>query len=101
MAIPALVKALEDSESSVRMAAAAGLGGIGFTKGIDVTIPALIQALNDPTAVVRVEAIRALDGIGMWSEHEALVVKALRSALKDSDERVRQAANEALEYAGY
>jgi HEAT repeat protein len=57
-ASPAIVKALADTESAIRRAAAETLGRIGTTDG--EAGDALRQALRDPEAEVRLAASAAL-----------------------------------------
>lgn len=99
-AIPALVEMLKDSESEVRMAAAIALGGIGAEADMRAAVPALVIALQDPSAVVRAEAAMALGQIGLFGSEAAPAVRALRKALEDQDELVRDAAEEALDLIG-
>ena len=100
-AIPALIKALGDSESSVRLAAAAGIGGIGFVDESALAVPALVKALGDPSPAVRAEAARTLGQIATPGDPVTDVAGALKAALRDGDERVRKAAAEALDLLGY
>ena len=86
-AVPALIKALKDSDKDVRKAAAEALGKIGDKSAV----PALIKALKDGYWQVRTAAAAALGKIGDKS-----AVPALIEALKDKDSDVRTAAAEAL-----
>jgi len=100
-AIPALIRALRDSEASVRVAAARGIQGVGFVARVEETAPGLLQALEDPAALVRAEAARALAEIGPLGPHESQTIAALQKLLADTDPRVREAAAESLSYLGY
>jgi HEAT repeat protein len=75
-AVPALIKAVEDTDAYVRRAAAAALENVGPIGR--PAIPALTRALDDESAFVRVHAARAL-----WrlDQHPA-AVPALAEALK-------------------
>jgi HEAT repeat protein len=86
-AVPALIKALGDSDSAVRRAAAEALGKLGDPQAV----PALIQALGDSDSAVRRAAAEALGAIG-----DPQAVPALIQALGDSDWDVRRAAAWAL-----
>jgi HEAT repeat protein len=61
-------------------------------KTVAATIPLMINALDHPKPSVRAEAATTLGDIGENSPH---VTVALRKALKDKDETVRKAAEEA------
>ncbi|MCW3095801.1 MAG: lyase domain protein repeat-containing protein [Chthonomonadaceae bacterium] len=58
--VPALVEALEDTDSSVRWCTAKALGEIGDP----TAVPALIKALKDEGHYVRPAAAHALESIG-------------------------------------
>ncbi len=86
-AVNALIAALNDSDSDVRMYAAEALGKIGNAEAVN----ALIAAFNHSDSYVRMYAAEALDKIG-----NAEGVNALIAALNDSDSYVRRNAAEAL-----
>lgn len=87
-AIPALVKALNDTNWQVRRYAAEALGKIG-----DVSVvPDLIQAFESSTRTVRRYVTEALGKIGDIS-----AVPILIKALKDTDSLVRWSAAKALQ----
>lgn len=64
---------------------------LGFS-GARAAVPTLLQALDDHDPVVRAEACRSLEDL---RNHDTL--GALRARLDDVDERVRIAAEEAIE----
>lgn len=64
---------------------------LGFS-GARAAVPTLLQALDDHDPVVRAEACRSLEDL---RDHDTL--GALRARLDDVDERVRIAAEEAIE----
>jgi len=86
-AIDHLIKALEDSDDTVRWYAAEALGKIGNEKAVDP----LIKALEDSDDRVRWYAAEALGKIGNEKAVDPLI-----KALEDSDDRVRWYAAEAL-----
>ncbi|MEH1849289.1 MAG: HEAT repeat domain-containing protein, partial [Nostoc sp.] len=86
-AVSALIKALQDEDSSVRRSAADALGEIGN----EAAVSALIKALQDENSFVRWRAADALEKIG----NEA-AVSALIKALQDEDSSVRRSAADAL-----
>ena len=85
-AIPALIKALGDSDSSVRRGAIAALSKIG-----EPAVPALIGALGDYTSRVRLHAAWAL-GEGEVAKAAKKAVPALIMTLADEYEDVRATA---------
>ena len=85
-AVPALIKALGDWNSSVRRAAAEALGAIGDPKAV----PALVQALGDDRYKVRRAACEALVKIGTPA------VPALHKALTDENQDVCRRVCEVL-----
>jgi HEAT repeat protein len=96
--VPTLIAALEDSETSVRLAALAALcPGFPFALGADphveAAIPALGRALKDRVAEVRQHAALALFTIGPRAE---ATVPALIEALADRHADVRKEAAWAL-----
>lgn len=91
-AIPALIQALNDSDASVRGAAADALGNIG-----QPAIPALNDALVDQDKAVRDGALRALVVIRPL---EKAVIPLLIAGLQDQDKTVRLSALTMLERIG-
>jgi glyceraldehyde-3-phosphate dehydrogenase type I len=89
--IPALIKALEDSDWEVRYYAAKALGKIGPVA--KDAAPALIKVLEDSDSYVRRYAAEALGKIGPVTDQ---VIPALVRALKGSDRYVHRYAAEAL-----
>jgi HEAT repeat protein len=61
---------------------------------VETVVPALIEALTDPSRSVRRLSAESLGKIGVNTRE---VRSALEHAVKDSNERVRQAAREALQ----
>ena len=116
VAVPGLIKALEDEESEVRFAAIIALGRIGSEA--EAAVPALVSLLQAREANVCTEAAAAIGKIGLRTEVsipglvEALqaredcreaaslalyrigedAVPALRPLLKHADDKVRFAA---------
>lgn len=88
-AIPALVKALQNTQYFVRRMSARALGEIG---GADV-VPALIKALQDDDRSVRVISVQALGKIGPDAKE---AIPALKKALQDGHYPVRWNATRAL-----
>ena len=86
-AVELLIKALKDSDSDVREAAALALGKIGDKR----TVEPLIKALKDSNRWVCAFAALALGKIG-----DKRAVGPLIKALKDSNKAVRNAAVWAL-----
>jgi HEAT repeat protein len=91
-ALPALVTATEDADSTVRAWAAHALAEMG-PEAKDA-VPALLKLLNDPDEGPRNTSCMALGAIGPAAK-EAL--PALRNALNDSSKDVRQFAKHAIE----
>lgn len=83
-AVPALIKAINDEDLSVRQSVHAALRNIGKAAG-----PALIQALEDKEVGVRQSAARILADMKHKPED---VVPAFAKALKDEDRAVRSYA---------
>ena len=87
-ALKPLVQGLRDNRDHVRYMAAKGLEGLGDSTAIDP----LIILLKDENRLVRLMAVRALSAIGGEK-----VQTALKEALAtETDEKVREAINEAL-----
>ena len=101
VALPILIEALKDSESTVRMAAAVGIEGIGVVRESPQIVPVLINMLNrEPSPPVRVELIHALSQHAVAGPPAAQAESALQKSLRDKDPRVRKAADEALDLLG-
>jgi HEAT repeat protein len=94
LAMPALVKLLQDPRATVREAGATGLAE-GQAPLDPITTAALVAALKDPNAEVRGEAARALIHVADRS-----TVPALIEALQDTDWSVRVSAAYALAHTG-
>lgn len=90
--LPALRAALKDPDSAVRSRAAASLVWLDRGLGPEAQ-PVLIQALCDAEAGVRADAAEAL---GLLGSEARPAVPALRRALKDEKNVVREAAAVAL-----
>ncbi|WP_017297909.1 HEAT repeat domain-containing protein [Nodosilinea nodulosa] len=86
-AIPSLLKALENSDSDVRMSAAEALGQIGS----EAAIPSLLKAIENSDSDVRWSVAEALGKIGSEA-----AIPSLLKALEDQDPNVRVSAAEAL-----
>ena len=93
LVIPLFIKGLNDKDSSVRASAAEKLGMMGPRAG--KALEDVIVALKDVDPLVRRASARALGSIA--SPASNAVIKALQEAADDEDERVRQAAAEALD----
>ena len=93
-AIAALVEALRDPIAEVRAEAAFALMGFHSPPPREA-VPALSAAFTqDQDRQVRINAARALGAMGPVARD---AVPALRAGLRDGDERVREAAAEALQ----
>ena len=90
-AVPALARALEDSDDDVRRTSADALGDIG--PAAEAAVPALARALDDTDASVRSNAATALGDLGPVAR---AAVPALVRALRDGDPDTRWASAEAL-----
>jgi HEAT repeat protein len=94
---PALILVLDDPVSKVRAAARHALDEIGvpfkYSPSSSQRIYDLIDGLGDSNAVVRAASAEALGNLG--SEAEA-ALPSLQQALKDPNEGVRLAAEEAI-----
>jgi HEAT repeat protein len=89
-AVPDLAATLRDTDAGVRAAACAALGRIGAPA--KSAAAGIAQALHDPIRSVRLQAGQALGKIG----HADGSVAALIEALKEDDDGVSRAADEAL-----
>jgi HEAT repeat protein len=63
LVVPALVKALGDTNANVRGVAVVGLKGIGWSGAARQAVPALELLLSDPDGQVRRAAVDALKQI--------------------------------------
>jgi len=90
-AVPALVKALADSEDRVRSTAAESLGRLGIKAR--KAVPTLAAALGDGNSQVRKAAAESLSSM---SPGVKAAVPALSEALSDENAYVRWASAEAL-----
>lgn len=88
-AVGALIESLADGWGYVRMAAAGSLGEIKDARAVDP----LIESLAEEDLLVRLEAALALGAIGNPRAIEPLE----KVVQEDADERVRDAAQKALE----
>ena len=86
-AVPALIRALRDSDLRVRCVAAWALGELGDRRAVEP----LIAALKDEWEVVRRIAAEVLGKLG-----DARAVEPLKELLGDEQDFVRAAAAEAL-----
>jgi uncharacterized protein (TIGR02996 family) len=109
-AVPVLVVALQDEESSVRKLAAhalqemandvgTNLPGVEIGPIAEQVIPALIVALRDQVSAVRLAAAKALGSFN-YKTRGVEAVPALSAALRDEDSSVREAAATALGHIG-
>ncbi|QVL31736.1 HEAT repeat domain-containing protein [Telmatocola sphagniphila] len=89
-AIPAVVSLMSEEDTRIRTIATMALKKIG-----KVSVPHLVGLLADPEAISRERAARLLGRLGSTDE---VVVQSLLQATLDSEENVREAAREALEY---
>lgn len=89
-AIATFVRALDDEEAEVRLAAVEALGD--YTETIEPG--SLASVIDDPDPEVRFEAVSIL---GDFETPDALAL--VRRALEDPDEEIRQLAEEILEDA--
>lgn len=90
-ALPALLSALEDSDSDVRSWAAQDISDMG--KGAAAAVPRLRAMLHSPDPGSRGSACNALGVIGSGARG---ALPDLRTALEDSSPEVRQAARTAI-----
>ena len=86
--ITALIESLRDTDSEVRLYAAAALGNIGAE-----AVAPLTTALQDPTREARAAAAYALGQIGAPARP---ATPSLMKALKDGEKEVRRQAAQAL-----
>jgi HEAT repeat protein len=81
-ALSALTRALADSESTVRAAAAAGLGLLGSTRTLHLP-PELIAAMSDESDLVRGAARKALKSARLTTGLVPSLIKALDSPVRE------------------
>lgn len=91
-AILELTRLLMDESAEVRRVTLVAL--VQINREPDYALPLLRRMLHDPAALVRTRAANAL---GEWGEAAR---PALREALEDEDQEVRQAAQDALQRIG-
>lgn len=91
-----MAKALKDPDERVRTWAARALGRLAGPQGVDP----LAAALKDSAVPVRRAAAAALGELALRGQGIAPALELLVSALKDSDERVRHHAADALAASG-
>ena len=88
-AVPALTRALSDKEHRVRSAAVETLSKIGPGP----VVPSMLEALKSPEVPVRANAVVVLGAFGPVAMP---AIPALAQALKDSNPRVQELADEAM-----
>jgi HEAT repeat protein len=91
-AVPALARAVNQSDVEVRLVVLGALERIGAAKAA-AAVPDIAQALGDPSPRIRQEAARVLGRFGP-AARDAL--PQLRKLLSDSDEDVRRAGSNAV-----
>ena len=95
-AVPPLINALNDNNSTVRRFAISSLGRIRDVRAIDVLIP----FLQDDEADMRCAAVAALGELGLsedrFSTPPVEIIEALINSITDSDRGVCSAAIVAL-----
>jgi HEAT repeat protein len=91
-ALPALTKALKDSDEDVRVAAAGAVARLD-PKNQDA-LPVIIAGLKDPDGPVRYRAVRVLEEIG--SPAKAAVPALIYVFTADREKDVREWAGRAL-----
>jgi HEAT repeat protein len=90
-ALPALLAALQDSDSGVRAWVAQDIGGVG--SGVATAAPRLRSMLHSPDPESRGTACNALGAIGSAARG---ALPDLRRGLNDSSPEVRQSARDAI-----
>jgi len=93
VAVPALIVALKDKESGIRLSAAVGLYARYASPEAASAVPGLCEALHDSNAKVRWWAAHAL---AAFNEKPTAAVPHLIESLKDADRSVRREAVDAL-----
>lgn len=89
LAVPSLLRALQDPSADVRAQAAVGLGDTPDPRAV----PALLQALQERDALVRGAAVQALG----YMRDEGVIAPLIR-ALSDPDSSIRSTAATALSH---
>ena len=89
--VPRLRKALKDSDTTVRLYAAAALGQIGPMA--QEAVPGLIVMLQDPEPAVRLNAVQSLGKVGRGAREAIPALKLMR---RDRNDVVKNAVKEAL-----
>jgi uncharacterized sulfatase len=92
--VAALEAALQDSSSTVRMAAADGLVRLGRS---EKALPVLAAGLQDDNPWIRLAAMHGLDRLG---KQAAPVADQIKAVLKDTNQYVGRVADHALEALG-
>lgn len=95
LAIPRLLQTVENGTGEMRRGAAYALAGIYPSRR--VASPALLKMMSDPEPASRAQAIETLRVIHASNE---AVLRAMKSALQDSDADVRKASSNALAELG-
>jgi hypothetical protein len=95
LALPSMVRMLQDSDPAVRRAAAAEINKIGYEAVSAVA--ALLQALRDPDRAVQLDAALALCKTGRELDSAA---STLASFATDTDVEIRGQALQALKLMG-
>ena len=91
IAVPVLVRGLQDQDENVRISAATGLGQLASFP--EQAVPALVKAVNDPKPIVRLMAVQSLGELGVQATN---ALSSIQMACLDSDATVRSAATNAL-----
>jgi HEAT repeat protein len=91
IAVPVLVRGLADTNETIRIISASGLGQLGVFP--DQVVPPLIDAAQDRNGMVRVMAVQSL---GMFISRPTNAIAAIQRACMDRDPSVRNAATNAL-----
>jgi HEAT repeats len=96
IAVPVLVRGLSDTNGTIRIFSASGLGQLGVFP--DQVVPPLIDAAQDRNATVRVMAVQSL---GMFISRPTNALAAIQRACLDRDPSVRNTATNALKRFGH
>ena len=96
IAVPVLVRGLADTNETVRIFSASGLGQLGVFP--DKAVASLIDAAQDRNAHVRLMAVQSL---GMFISRPTNALSAIRRACTDPDPSVRQTATNALKRTSF
>ena len=99
-AVPALLRALQDTDHEVRQRAVEALGRIGSDP--DNVVPALVQALSDGNEAVRLAACKSLGDIGPAPDVIPALLEVVRPKKEEGYEnaKFREAAITALAELG-